>query len=127
MVEFALVLPLTLLLIDGVMEFSMVMYDKAVITNAAREAVRAGMVMRDPKMSNADIAAIATQYASQYVISFGRSDVIQVVVTQSVDSAYQTPLSVMVTYTYTSLLTSGFFSAIQQPVVLSSTVSFLNE
>ena len=43
-VEFAIVLPLLVLLLFGIIEFSTVYYDKAVITNASREGARAGIV-----------------------------------------------------------------------------------
>lgn len=42
-VEFALVLPLLLLITFGIIEFSVLLYDKAVITNASREGARAGI------------------------------------------------------------------------------------
>ena len=40
LLEFALVLPLLLLLVFGIAEFSLVLFDKAVVTNAAREGAR---------------------------------------------------------------------------------------
>ena len=43
-VEFAIVLPLVVLLLFGIIEFSILFYDKAVITNASREGARAGIV-----------------------------------------------------------------------------------
>ncbi len=45
-VEFALVLPLLLVLVFGIIEFSIFLYDKAVITNASREGAQAGDVAR---------------------------------------------------------------------------------
>lgn len=38
-VEFALVLPLLMLILFGIIEFSLLMYNKAMITNASRELV----------------------------------------------------------------------------------------
>ncbi len=43
-VEFALVLPLLLMIFAGIIEFGVMMYDQAVITNAAREGARWGVV-----------------------------------------------------------------------------------
>jgi hypothetical protein len=43
-VEFAFVLPVLAILIFGALEFSLVYYDQAVITNASREGARAGIV-----------------------------------------------------------------------------------
>jgi Flp pilus assembly protein TadG len=126
-IEFALVLPLYLLVLDGVMELSMVLYDQAIVLNAAREATRAGVVVTTPKMSNADIALLAQTYASNYLLSFGDADSLTVTVNQSIDGAYQTPLSVTVAYTYNSLLAGNFLAAIHKPVQLSSTVTLFNE
>jgi Flp pilus assembly protein TadG len=43
-IEFALILPLLLLLLIGGIDMSLALYDKAVITNASREGARAGIV-----------------------------------------------------------------------------------
>jgi hypothetical protein len=43
-IEFALVLPILLILLFGIVEFSLLLYDKAMITNASREGARAGIV-----------------------------------------------------------------------------------
>jgi Flp pilus assembly protein TadG len=126
-VELALVLPLTLLIVDAAVEFSIIMFNKAIILNAAREAVRSGMVLSDPKKSNQVIANIAQLYADQYLISFGNQEAFTVLVSQSIDSSTQTPLSVSVSYRYTSLLAGGFLSAIKHPIILSETVTLMNE
>ena len=44
MVEFAIVLPLLLMLIFGMIEFSVMLYDKAMLTNATREGARFGIL-----------------------------------------------------------------------------------
>ncbi len=43
-VEFAIILPLLLLLLFGIIEFSLLLYNKAMITNASREGARTGVV-----------------------------------------------------------------------------------
>ncbi len=43
-VEFALVLPVLMLLTFGIIEFGVLLFDKAVITNASREGARMGIV-----------------------------------------------------------------------------------
>jgi Flp pilus assembly protein TadG len=126
-IEFALVLPLYLLAIDGVMEFSLVLYDQAIVLNAAREAVRAGIVVSAPKLDNAGIAAVAQQYAASYLVSFDSAHHVTVVVNQTAGGTYKTPLSVSVAFTYTSLLAGSVLSAIQLPIVLSSSVTAMNE
>ena len=46
MVELAIILPVLLVILFGIMEFGFILYDKAVITNASREGARAGIVYR---------------------------------------------------------------------------------
>ena len=88
--EFALVLPLLLVILLGIIEFSLLLYDKAVITNASREAARAGIVYTilrpDPDDSStyqnridtitADIITVGTDYCKDYLITFPGGDVV---------------------------------------------------
>ena len=53
LVEFALVLPLLLVLMFGIVDFGLALFDKAVITNAAREGARTGVVFRAPPLTEA--------------------------------------------------------------------------
>ena len=48
LVEFAIVLPLLLMLIFGMIEFSVMLYDKAMLTNATREGARLGILYNSP-------------------------------------------------------------------------------
>jgi len=74
LVEFAIVLPLLLTLVFGIIDFSLALYDKAVITNAAREGARAGVVFRSPQPVTDQIAVTAaTNYCSTYLITFAAS------------------------------------------------------
>ena len=70
-VEFAVVLPLLLLLIFGAIEFGLFLFNRHVITNAVREAARAGIVVRIPRLSDAEIQAIARNNCEQYLVTFG--------------------------------------------------------
>ena len=75
LVEFAIVLPLLLTLVFGIVDFSLALFDKAVITNAAREGARAGVVFRFPHPGNDQIAAdVATAYCNTYLITFASSN-----------------------------------------------------
>ena len=60
--EFALILPVVLLILFGTIEFGMIMYGREVVTNAVREGARAGIVQGPPKRTEAEIIAIATTY-----------------------------------------------------------------
>jgi Flp pilus assembly protein TadG len=60
-VEFAIILPLLLVLLFGIIEFGIILYDKAVITNASREGARAGIVSQDPRVSDSEIKQVVKQ------------------------------------------------------------------
>jgi len=45
-VEFAIILPLLIFVVAGIIEFGFALYDKAVLTNASREGARTGIVFR---------------------------------------------------------------------------------
>jgi Flp pilus assembly protein TadG len=127
LIEFALVLPLLLLILDGMITFSMVMYDKVILTNAVREAVRAGSLLQTPKLSSMQIADVARSYCSTYLLSFGTAPAVSVVVTQAADPVFQTPVTVIASYTFQSLLMGHFLTAMSSPLVLTSTATRWNE
>jgi Flp pilus assembly protein TadG len=60
--EFALLLPLLLIILFGIMEFGMIMYGREIVTNAAREGARAGIVQGPPKRTGGEIISISTNY-----------------------------------------------------------------
>lgn len=63
-VEFAVVLPLLMLLICGTIEFGALFYNKQVLTNASREAARAGITGESPTA----IQEIVTRYCEGRLI-----------------------------------------------------------
>ncbi|MDO3378430.1 TadE/TadG family type IV pilus assembly protein [Geoalkalibacter halelectricus] len=79
-VEFAVVLPLLLMLVFGIIEFGLLIYNKAMITNASREAARAGIVYAsDPttgelaRLDKAALEDIVKAYCEAYLITFSSS------------------------------------------------------
>jgi hypothetical protein len=56
-VEFALVMPVLLFLFIGIVEFGIMLYDQAVITNAAREGARWGVVEVAAQLPNSTVTA----------------------------------------------------------------------
>jgi Flp pilus assembly protein TadG len=70
LIEFAIILPLILLLVFGAIEFGFLFYNKQVLTNASREAARAAIVKPDPK-NPIDIPKIVTDYCNQNLIDLG--------------------------------------------------------
>jgi Flp pilus assembly protein TadG len=109
-VEFALVLPILVIIVFGIIEFSLALYDKAMITNASREGARAGIVYRtEPSsgdyspLSDAEIANIVNQYLRNYLITFGGPANATTTVTRN-GSGVGSELKVSVGYTYTFLV-----------------------
>ena len=109
-VEFAIVSPVLVILLFTIIEFSLVLYDKAVITNASREGARYGSV-HDPtgQVDNAAIIGVVNNYLSNHLISLGSSDPADVP-----DPLWDTPtpgfLTVTVNYTYDFLVLPDFTS-----------------
>lgn len=73
LVEFALVLPMLLLVVFGAVGFGVAILDKVVITQASREAARHGTVYRGAglRASAAQVQGVATGYCTQNLIDFG--------------------------------------------------------
>jgi len=71
-VEFALVLPLLIVILFGIIEFGLLMYNQAVITNASREGARAGIVF-SPRPDVSAIEQVVRKYADQRVVTFDAS------------------------------------------------------
>ena len=124
-IEFALVLPLLLAIIFGIIEFSIVFYDKAVITNASREAARAGISYTIPRRTTAQIRALAVDYCGNSLISFSSATPPTVTVTGT--GVTGTSLEVKVSYTYHGLLLGDFISAITGSLNLVATTTMLYE
>ena len=70
-VEFALILPLLILLLFGIIEFGLVLYNKQIITSACREGVRAGIIARGTRLSNDEIKNEVIKYGKAYLVTFG--------------------------------------------------------
>lgn len=71
-VEFALVLPFLILIIFAVLDFGILVYNKSIITNASREAVRSGTVLSGAAWNASQITLIkqvACDYAKSALIT----------------------------------------------------------
>ena len=122
-VEFAIVLPLLMLLTFGIIEFSILFYNKAMVTNASREGARAGIVFADPRADDAYIKTRVKAYCSNYLITFGSGsgtplddadiDITPIQSTRLDEtlSPPGTPLTVTVTYHYDFLVLPNFIGS----------------
>ncbi len=125
--EFALILPLLLLVLGGMVEISLMLYDQAILTNASREGARAGIVLRQPKPSTADIEAVALNYATGALVSLGAASAPVVTIDQVPDPLFATPLRVTVTYDFSGFAAVGVLTALTGPVRLTATAVMNHE
>ena len=110
-IEFAIVLPVLVLLIAGIMEFSILLYDKAVITNASREGARAGIVFSHPNpIPDAEIQAVVNNYCAGHMITFGAAPGVTTSVSRAGGGAAGDPLTVSVNYHYDFLVIPNFLN-----------------
>jgi Flp pilus assembly protein TadG len=69
-VEFAIILPLLVVLVFGIIEFGLLLYNQQVITNASREGARAGIVQDTPRVPLAAIQGVVQTYTSTHLVTF---------------------------------------------------------
>ncbi|MFP3891003.1 TadE/TadG family type IV pilus assembly protein [uncultured Ralstonia sp.] len=126
-VEFALVLPVLLLLLFGIIEFALAMYDKAVITNASREAARAGVVLKNPKRTTTEIQNVALNYCQNHLITLHGTAQPTVTVPSGQGGSFGTPLTVTVSYSYSGLALGAIIRPFTGPLLLTATSVMNNE
>ena len=126
-IELSLVLPVLFLILFVIMEFSIALYNKAIITNASREAARAGIVLKSPKLTTAQIQSVANNYLGSHLITFGSSVTPVVSVPQGAGGAFGTQLTVQVSYPYSTMILGGILHVVDNPMNLSATTVMLNE
>jgi Flp pilus assembly protein TadG len=119
-VEFALVLPILIALVLGIVEFSVALYDKAVITNASREGARAGIVFRDPPLTEGEISSIVASYCQNRLITFGTPTQVTTTVVREGSGATGDDLIVQVQYQYQFLAIPKFVTGITGGIQLDA-------
>jgi Flp pilus assembly protein TadG len=122
-VEFAIVLPVLLMILFGIIEFSVAFFDKAMITNASREGARAGIVLRNPPLTDVEITDIVNNYLSGSLINFSGTTIPDIIVTPQDTSTLTTgdPLTVMVSYPFNFYVLPGFVAALMDGLTLNAT------
>jgi len=112
--EFGIVLPILLLLILGIIEFSFLLLNKAVITNAAREGARAGIVQKISRLTPGEIETIVNNYCFNHLITFGGPTTPTVTSTAPCPSGTYsgTGLTVTVNFHYNYLALPNFVSGL---------------
>ena len=122
-VEFAIILPLLLMLLFGIIEFGIILYDKAMITNASREGARAGILFVQGGETvvelNQKISDAVDKYCSGHLITFEDSTTPNII-PQTTKPGEGSNLTVTVTYQYKFLVLPDFFTGIIGNINLSA-------
>ncbi|MBN2373061.1 pilus assembly protein [bacterium] len=118
-VEFAIILPLMVILVFGIIEFGLILYNQQVITNASREGARAGIVSQSPRLDDASIRNIVNQYALNRLITFGASNTPVTTITRT-GFNFQDDLTVTVTYNYGFLVVPNFITSLPNSLNLTA-------
>jgi Flp pilus assembly protein TadG len=107
-VEFAIIAPLLFVILFGIIEFGILLYDKAMLTNASREGARAGIVFRDPRPNDTEISSVVTSYCADHLISFGAGSTLGVNISRTgTGNEAGDSLTVNVTYPFRFLVFSN--------------------
>ena len=126
-VEFALILPILLALLVGGIDASLALYDKAVITNASREGARAGIVARNPLLTDEQIRQVVRQYAQSALVSFGASPVQPIVLIQKGSLGGDPTLQVTVSYTFQGIGLGSLLQSLGRPMKLQASTVMVYE
>lgn len=122
-VEMTLVMPLLLMLLMGIIEMSVVLYDQAMITNACREGARFGILYNVDSsgtytpMTEAQIQAVVNNYLADRLISFSPGSA---TTTVSGGTSSGTLRTVNVQYTYDFLILPNFVESFTGDLTLSA-------
>ena len=120
-VEFALVLPLFLLLLFAICEFGRVWMTQHVLTTASRTGARVGILP-------ASLPADVTTQVNSYLTGAGLDPADAIITTSGVGSAVSagTPVQVQVAYDI-SILSGSLIPALQGTITLNSTTTMRHE
>lgn len=116
LVEMALVLPILTLMLVGILEFGRILMVKQVITNAAREAARVGVIYSDDTQALETAQSAAENYITASGVALEKATVAPQFTIVGTDDA----LAVVVDYNYDSLL-AGWIPGIDATLTLRST------
>lgn len=141
-VEFALVLPFLLLIIFAVIDFFFLAHNKAVITNASREAARRATLLTTATWNTNDIRAVACNYARGALISVGAPAITTtcnatgdptISVTPTAAPSFNDPVTVTVSYTVQGFSLGSWWNlgtgpnSVGAPMVLTATTTMNHE
>ena len=113
LVEFAVVLPVLVFLLVGMMEFGLLLYNQQVITNASREGARYGIVSRTDRRTVVEITQVVNDYCQDHLVTFGSGSPVTAVTPDPTQGAqFGEDLVVTVTFHYDFLVLPNFVGAL---------------
>ena len=122
-IEMALVLPILLVLLFGIVDFGLALYTKEVLANASREGARQGIRFVTPKLTDSDIETI-----TKNTLDNGHIDSSNATVTvTNAGGAFGTDLTVNIQYALDYLVIAGLVPGLSTPIILQSTTVMSNE
>ena len=110
LVEFALVAPVLLLVLFGIVEFGLMLYNQHVITNASREGARFGIVVESPRRTIAEIQQVVNDYCGNHLVTFGTTGPPTTTVSYPDGQTFGKDLHVDVTFHYDFLVLPAFIA-----------------
>lgn len=93
-VEFAIIFPLFVLLLIGMLEFGLAIWRQEILTNASREGARAGIVSSIPRPTDAEITTVV----QTYLTNSGLDPSATTISVTGTDGSFGEPLTVEVQY-----------------------------
>jgi hypothetical protein len=141
-VEFAISATLLFILLFGIIEFSVALFDKATLTNASREGARTGILYRYDAAYERDFFNVLVEddlieqairdYAEQFLISLGGPAEMDIDVSRNDRNANGLfdagdELTVIIDYPYQFLLLPSFVGTLGGILELSSTTTMRAE
>ena len=124
--EMALMLPVLLFLLMGIMDFGVLMTDRASMASATREGARAGILLTAPPVTEAEIEAVVRNALTDS--GWDPFDVAAATVTVTgAGGAFGTDLTVDVNSNYSTLVISKLIPSIPDPLPLNASTTMKNE
>lgn len=118
-VEFALVLPVLLSLLLGVVDLGLAVYTQSVLSNASREGARAGVVLALTRPSSQAIATVVQTYLSNSLGSVNQFGTLTFTPpAPCVDANGQ--LTVQMGYSFQGFALGAVAEAFKQPIMLTA-------
>lgn len=132
--EFAIILVPLVMLIFGIIEFGLILYDQAVITNASREGARFGIVFQyDPSTKSSvppttdEIKTVVDNYAASNLVTFSETSTAPVTSVNYEDMDGSGDISsgdyriVAVSYNYSFLVLPNFATSLAGDIDMQAT------